>query len=302
MLGPMTFSRGQLSLSPAYKELLQPAAALDRIFSQTPRPTSKDKVYLRMRETRYRAGWRQRDMLLALGLALATLIVWRLPTVGWLLYPFQVYGTFVHELSHGVAAVLTGGSFWRFVVHPDLSGTAVSAGGIRWIVISSGYIGSAIFGGVLILLWASALPARRVLVGLGLTLGLLSLLFVRNLFGLVAGAALAAVLMVAGRKLRETWAARLVMLLAVQMMLNALDSLVALVQLSAVSGATRTDAQIMAQATGIPAIAWAGLWSGLSLAILVLSLRLAYRWNAPQLPHDEAGPVQSTRSHGSANV
>jgi hypothetical protein len=242
--------------------------------------------------SRYIEGWRQREVLLVLGLALVTIVAWRIPLVGWLLYPFQVYGTFVHEISHGLAAMLTGGAFQRFVVNPDLSGTALSAGGVRWIVISAGYLGSAIFGGILTLLSASDIPARRVLVWLGLILGVLSLLFVRNLFGLVTGVALAAMLFLAGRRLRETWADGLVLLLAVQMMLSALDSVFDLVQISAMSGAIRTDAQIMAQATGLPAIAWAVLWSAMSLAILLVSLRLAYRRTPPSVLSDRARPVQ----------
>jgi hypothetical protein len=187
----------------------------------------------------------------------------------------------VHELSHGLAAVLTGGSFRRFVVNADLSGTAISAGGITWIVVSAGYLGSAAFGGMLTLLSASAVPARRVLTILGFILGIMSLLFVRNLFGLAAGLVLAVMLAVAGRRLRERWAQGLLLLLAVQMMLNALDSVFGLIQLSSLHGTTRTDAQIMAQATGIPAIAWAALWSILALAILASSLRFAYYHNAP---------------------
>jgi hypothetical protein len=253
-----------------------------------------DTGYRRMRESRDIVAWRHREVLLVLGLAITTIVAARVPVVGWLLYPFAVYGTFVHELSHGLAAMLTGGAFQRFVVNPDLSGTAIAAGGIGWIVISAGYLGSTIFGGILTLLSASAVPARRVLVGLGLTLGVLTLLFVRNLFGLVAGVGLAALLFAAGRRLHETWADGLLLLLAVQMMLSALDSVFDLVQISAVRGTTRTDAQIMAQTTGIPAIAWAGLWSGLSLVILLISLRLAYRRTPPLVLHDAVGPVQRT--------
>ncbi len=241
----------------------------------------------------YLQSWRLRELLLILGLALVSIVAWRIPFVGWLLYPFQVYGTFVHELSHGIAAALTGGAFRRFVVNPDLSGTAVSAGGITWIVISAGYVGSAAFGGILTLLSASTIPARRVLVCLGLILGVMSLLFVRNAFGLIAGLVLAALLIAAGRKLRELWADGLLLLLAVQMMLNAVDSVFGLVQISASNGATRTDAQIMAQATGIPAIAWAGLWCVLSLVILLASLRFAYH-RTPTLPDNGIGGGHST--------
>ena len=249
-------------------------------------------MYERLRESQARVEWRQREVLLVLGLALATIVTWRVPIVGWLLYPFQVYGTFIHELSHGLAAILTGGAFQRFVVNPDLSGTALSSGGIHWIVASAGYLGSAIFGGILTLLSASKVPARRVLVWLGVALGVMSLLFVRNLFGLGAGIALAALLFFAGRRLRETWADGLLLFLAVQMMLSAIDGVFDLVQISAATGAVRTDAQIMAQATGIPAIVWAVLWSGLSLVILLFSLRAAYRRTPSPVLQDRVGAVQ----------
>lgn len=249
-------------------------------------------MYERLRESQSRVEWRQREVLFVLGLALATIVTWRVPIVGWLLYPFQVYGTFVHELSHGLAAILTGGAFQRFVVNPDLSGTALSSGGIHWIVVSAGYLGSAIFGGILTFLSASKIPARRVLVWLGVTLGVMSLLFVRNLFGLGAGIALAALLFIAGRRLCETWADGLLLFLAVQMMLSAIDSVFDLVQISAATGAVRTDAQIMAQATGIPAIVWAVLWSGFSLVILLFALRVAYRRTPSSVLRDGIGGVQ----------
>lgn len=221
-------------------------------------------------------GWRQREVLVVLGLALLLVVLWRVPLLGLVFYPFQLFGTFVHELSHGLVATLTGGSFQRFAVNPDLSGTAWSAGGARWLISSAGYVGSAVFGGLLVVLSARGAPARDVLRGLGLALGVLCLLFVRNLFGVVSGLGLAAALVFAAQRLPARWADGLLLLLAVQMMLGSLDSLFGLVQLSS-STAVRTDAQIMAATTGVPALVWAVLWTLVSVVILVASLRAAYR-------------------------
>lgn len=232
-------------------------------------------------------AWRRREVLAALGLGLVSVLLWRLPAVGWLLFPFQLFNTFVHELSHGVAAIATGGSFRRFVVNPDLSGTAWSAGGVRWVVGSAGYVGSALFGGLLTILSARGVPARSVLFWLGVILGGTSLLFVRNLFGVTAGLLIAAALGLAGRRLPKLWADSLLLLLAVQMMLNALDSLLDLVQASTAAPDAVTDAQIMAMLTGVPAVVWALLWSGIAITILWQSLRIAYR--RPPPPHAVAG-------------
>jgi hypothetical protein len=65
--------------------------------------------------------------------------------------------------------------------------------------------------------------------------------------------------------------------LAVQMMLDAVDSVSDLLWISTYRSGTFTDAQIMQEATGIPAIFWALTWGALSLVILAISMMLAYR-------------------------
>lgn len=224
----------------------------------------------------FSSSWRHREVLTVLALGLLSVLLWRVPYVGWLLYPFQVYGTFIHELCHGMAAILTGGEFRRFAVHPDLSGAAWSAGGWRWVVTSAGYIGSAGFGGLLALLSARGVPAGWVLKVLGGTLAFLCVLFVRNLFGIGAGLVLSALLFAAGTKMPRRYADTLLLFLAVQMMANGLDSLLDLLRLS-VTGDTLTDAQIMAQQTGVPAVVWVLLWTAVTLGMLFGTLRVAYR-------------------------
>lgn len=221
-------------------------------------------------------GWRGRDLGALVFVALAILVLWHVPGLGLLFYPFRVFGTFVHEISHGLAAIATGGTFQRFVVNPDLSGTAWSAGGWSWLITSAGYIGSAVFGGALVLAAARGVRAQTLLFWLGAALGLLCLLFVRNLFGIASGLLLATALIVAAQRLPARWAEGLLLILAVQLMLGGLESLFGLVRLSAASQSL-TDAAIMAQATGVPALVWAVVWTVISLAMLVGTLRVAYK-------------------------
>src|SRR5215217_2007374 len=119
------------------------------------------------------AIWRQRDVLIMIGVVFVSIVLGRQPGFEWLFFPFRLFDTFIHELSHGLATIITGGSFLRLVVYPDFSGMAWSSGGLRWFVTSAGYLGSALFGAVLTLLSARRIPARRLLVGLGIALGLL---------------------------------------------------------------------------------------------------------------------------------
>jgi len=207
-------------------------------------------------------------------IALALIVLWQVPWLGWLAYPFRLFGTFVHELSHGLAAIATGGEFRRFSVSTDLSGLAWSAGGIRVVVSSAGYIGSAIFGGVLIALHARWLSARVLLLGMAVVFGVLCLLFVRNLFGIASAGVLTAAMFLAGYRFSEYWRDGLLKVLALQLILDGYNSLFTVFALSR-TGDTQTDAHAMAQLTWLPAPFWAVLWMLVSTGILFFVLRYA---------------------------
>lgn len=220
-------------------------------------------------------GWRWGELAGLVVLGLLLMLLWQVPMLGWVVYPFRLFGTFVHELSHGLAALATGGQFVRFSVEPDLSGLAWSAGGIRWVVASAGYIGSAVFGGFIVLLAARGVPTRWILSGLGVLLALLCLLYVRNLFGIATGLAMAGALLVAGLYLRGALADMLVMVLALQALLDGFNSLFNVWRLSGASD-VHTDAHIMAQLSGLPAGLWVVIWMSFSLLVLAFVLHLAF--------------------------
>ena len=114
--------------------------------------------------------------LLLIGLAgLATLLIAFTPWLSLLDYPFRLLVTLVHELGHGLAALLTGGRFIRFVIFPNGSGLAYTAGGWRFVVIPAGYVGVAVFGAGLILLGRSHRWSRIAMSVIGGAMILLSL-------------------------------------------------------------------------------------------------------------------------------
>ena len=87
-------------------------------------------------------GWRVSELVGLAVLTLALLVLWQIPYFGFVVYPFRLFGTFVHELGHGLAALATGGHFERFTVSPDLSGLAWSSGGIRFVIASDSTVHS----------------------------------------------------------------------------------------------------------------------------------------------------------------
>jgi hypothetical protein len=207
-------------------------------------------------------------------------ILRQIPLLGWLMYPFQLFVTLIHELSHGLTAILTGGRFLRFTISPLSSGAAITAGGWRWLIIPAGYIGAALFGGALLVLTqhsARAQQRRWLAIGLGLFFGFMTVLFARSPVAFLTGTLLAVALMSLGYYGSQLWLTFGLDLLAIQCILNAFDSLLGLIRVNFGPFRTPNDAQAMAQLTHVPAFFWALLWTFFSLAILIGGVYLSFR-------------------------
>ncbi|KAJ6411394.1 hypothetical protein OIU84_008043 [Salix udensis] len=88
--------------------------------------------------------------------AVVILALWR--TV--LLRPFKLVTVFLHEASHAIACKLTCGHVEGIQVHADEGGTTQTRGGIYWLILPAGYLGSSFWGMVLILASTNLLTAR----------------------------------------------------------------------------------------------------------------------------------------------
>lgn len=67
--------------------------------------------------------------------------------------PLKILVVFLHELSHAMTAVFTGGDIISISVSPAEGGEAWTRGGSRFLTLSAGYLGSLLIG--LALLWVA---------------------------------------------------------------------------------------------------------------------------------------------------
>ncbi len=225
-----------------------------------------------------------------LGLAgLTTLLVVLIPWLGWLDYPFRLLITMVHELGHGLTALLTGGEFRRFEVSPDGSGLAYTAGGWRFLIIPAGYLGVAVFSAILIMVGRSHRWSRVTLGVLGALLLLLSLRY--GLPTLFSGYILVGLLTTASGvifggfflwvawRASPGWIVFLLYLVAIQAGLMAFSDLMGLIGLSTrFFNAPANDAQSMAELTYLPALIWAGLWAVVAVGLLGGAIWATWFW------------------------
>ena len=190
-------------------------------------------------------------------------------------YPLKIFVVLLHEWSHAVALLATGGTLDRIELDPYQGGLTLGRGGSAFVTLSAGYLGSLGWGALMV----EGARARRVRAGIvnGIVGGgvmALSVLYVRSLFGIVFGLLFGAALIFLSRKLDTLWNRRILLTLGLTSCLYAIldikSDIIDRPQL-------RSDAFMLAELTGVHTLVWGFLWIALALGASFLLVRRAYR-------------------------
>ncbi|KNE70094.1 hypothetical protein AMAG_15073 [Allomyces macrogynus ATCC 38327] len=77
-------------------------------------------------------------------------VLWNMPYLGRLLDPLKLIVVAFHEFSHAIVGKCTGAKIESIEVNPDQGGATRLRGGNACLVLPAGYIGSSIFGSLLV--------------------------------------------------------------------------------------------------------------------------------------------------------
>ena len=212
-----------------------------------------------------KSGWpAPKRALILLAATALTIFLSMLPLGDLLTYPIRLFVTYVHELFHAVAALLTGGYVHSIAIHQDASGETMTAGGIGWIISMAGYVGTVLLGIICLRSMQRQANARGILV-VFFSIAALTVFYtgMNSPFGTIVGSALAALFILTALYGHSLLADLLAAFTSIQLLFNAFYDLKTLLILSAGHN-THTDALNMQHSTGIPAIVWAILWLSLS--------------------------------------
>ncbi|MFP4529489.1 MAG: M50 family metallopeptidase [Candidatus Kapaibacterium sp.] len=134
-------------------------------------------------------------------IAIMTVGLWQVPGGTLALYPFTILGTWFHEMAHGVASIIMGGTFIKLELYPNGSGLAYHSGTLwlgnigRAIIAAAGPLGPTFAGSLLIISSKSEKTSRIALTALGIIMAASVLIWVRTTFGAVAILILAAIIL-----------------------------------------------------------------------------------------------------------
>ncbi len=227
-----------------------------------------------------------------LTVVLCSIMLPQIPVLNLLIAPMVSLSTIVHEMSHALACLLTGGSVQGMTIVPDgmgHGGLTFCRGGIAFIYGQAGYLGTAIVGCALIALARFPHVSKGALFALGAAFGIASLTFMfgtvlhggimQGLASMLVGLAMSAGFIYVSLKLNVRFANLLLLFVGVQLGLNSLIDSAAVVKQSFGFGSGMSDATVLAGMTGIPAPFWAILWSFMAVAMLVMTLIWTYKPN-----------------------
>jgi hypothetical protein len=223
---------------------------------------------------------RRTALMVTFGALAIVYALWNVEQLSFLVYPFRLFVTYVHEAGHSLAALLSGGEIRGFEVYANGSGLARTAGGSRFLILPAGYLGAAFFGALLFYLVNRFHIARSLSVCLGVVLVIFSALYARPANGvpvaLIVGLLFGLALIALGIKVSAIPNLIVLNVLAIMTALNAVLDLLFLIRsddisVRTASGIIRNDAAAFsAEITRgvIPPIVWALLWAALAIAMI----------------------------------
>ncbi|QFT30055.1 hypothetical protein FIV00_06205 [Labrenzia sp. THAF82] len=200
-------------------------------------------------------------------------LLWNTPLV----IPLKILIVFLHELSHAIAAILTGGTVLDLSLSPNQGGHVISSGGSRFIILSAGYLGSLILGAGLLMLALRTDFDRQILALFGVVMLLVTLLYIRDWFPLlfctVTGLGMLAIARFLSLEINDM-VLRVIGLSSIfYVPYDIFDDTIR-------RSGLRSDAYMLSEEFGLPTVFWGGLWLVLSLVVIFYCMRFAIGENS----------------------
>lgn len=196
---------------------------------------------------------------------LLALLLTRIP---YLSVPFKWLESYFHELSHGIATLITGGLVSHIQLFPNGAGLCFSQGGWPIGIAFSGYLGAAIWGYLIFIVATWQNGIRFSFAVLGAVVGITLVLWGRDLLTIGILLVLMVLFLLPLKLSQSRVLTSGLRIMGLMVMLNALASPMVLLGLDG-----EGDAAHLSALTWIPAWIWVLLWLVLSGACLLMSWR-----------------------------
>ena len=186
------------------------------------------------------------------------------------LLPLKILIVFLHEASHAFAALLTGGRVEELSLDIRQGGHVISRGGSVFWIVSAGYVGSLILGSLLFLLALRTDLDRLTVALLGGLMVVLVVFYIRDPFPIAFCLGMGGLLIVIARYLDHRVSDLILRIIGLTSIIYVPFDITSdtILRTHLVS-----DARILAENFGGPALLWGVVWLAVSLAFIYFVLR-----------------------------
>ena len=185
-------------------------------------------------------------------------------------FPVKIFIVLLHEISHAIVAILTGGSVISINFALDLSGSTVTSGGSPILIAASGYLGSLTIGSLLFLSSKYYNLRKWVTPILSLTIFLVAVNLINGGFQVFISLIIASFFFFIPKFFGETINRLFLTIIGLTCCLYVITDIK---QDLLTTTFRETDTQILEYLTGIPSLLIGSVWFVISLLVVYLLIR-----------------------------
>lgn len=192
----------------------------------------------------------------------------------FVIYPIKLMVVLLHEISHGFAAIITGGKIIDLDIALDLSGFSKIENGNSFIIASSGYLGSLFWG--MILFYSSYKKKFRSII-LPILAGIIVVFLIntsKNEYLIFITIGIIILLIIINYLLPSLVTDIILKSLG---LVSCIYVLIDIKQDVLESTTSYSDASILAEMTGVHQTIWGIFWLLFSIAGIILLIKFAYQ-------------------------
>lgn len=185
-------------------------------------------------------------------------------------FPVKLLVVLLHESSHGVMTLLTGGRIIEMQITYQLGGACIAKGGNPLFIAPAGYIGSALLGALIFASTKNFRFSSAVCNVLSLVFLLLVIFYIKTIFGILFTLGFCVLFFLSPRFLPNFLHFFLLRTIGI---MSCLYVIIDIKEDLLTSGSHHTDAGVLAASTHISAMGWGVIMFLISVAVTFLLIR-----------------------------
>jgi hypothetical protein len=194
---------------------------------------------------------------------LSAALIMQLPFIS---IPFKWLESYFHEMSHGLAAIFTGGNIVKIELFPNGAGLCTTRGGSNFLISFFGYAGAAIWGTTIYLVAGAHQRLAQIFSGLLALLIIVTLIFwVRDVLSFIIIASLLLIILLKFKFSKLSYLQVSLQITGALVLLNSVKSPWYLLD-----GRSLGDGAALSKITGLPEILWVFIWFAIGISGMIV--------------------------------